>query len=124
MLLGVVAAALSVVAPLGVIASLACRAADPFLAALVTIAEHASTLPAATLSLSGPTRLLPTVAVLVCTLVARRRATALMLEREATAERNRRFRSSQPRFDASAQHHRSSSARHASTGITSSRPRL
>jgi competence protein ComEC len=124
MLLGVVAAAASVVGPLGALATLACRAADPFLAALVAIAEHASTLPAATLSLSGLTRLLPAFVVLACTLLARRRATALMLEREATAQRRRRFRSSEARFDDSAEGHRSSRAHNVSTAATSRSPRL
>jgi competence protein ComEC len=87
MLLGVVAAAASVVQPLATIAILACRLADPFLAALVAIAEHASSLPAASLPLSGPTRLLPAVAVLVAIVLARRRAAAL--DRAANERRAR-----------------------------------
>jgi competence protein ComEC len=91
MLLGVVAAAAAVIGPLGAIATLACRLADPFLAALVAIAEHTSSLPAASLSLSGPARLLPVLVVLACTLLARRRA--LALERAADDRRVRRYRS-------------------------------
>jgi Competence protein len=87
MLLGVVAAAASAVGPLATIAILACRLADPFLAALVAIAEHAGSLPAASLSLSGPPRLLPGVAVLAGTILARRRAAAL--ERAANDRRAR-----------------------------------
>jgi len=87
MLLGVVAAAASVVQPLATVAILACRLADPFLAALLAIAEHASSLPAASLSLSGPTRLLPAVAVLAGIVLARRRAAAL--DRAANERRAR-----------------------------------
>src|SRR6266545_90972 len=97
MLLGVVAAAASVLGPLAAVAILACRLADPFLAALVAIAEHTSTLPTASLSLSGPTRLVPTAAVIACTVLARRRAAALIREREAEGHRRRRFRTTQPR---------------------------
>ncbi len=99
MLLGVVAAAASVLGPLAAVATLACRLADPFLAALVAIAEHTSTLPTASLSLSGPTRLVPTAAVIACTVLARRRAAALALEREMEGQRWRRFRSMEPRAD-------------------------
>lgn len=90
MLLGVVAAAASVLGPLAAVATLACRLADPFLAALVAIAEHTSTLPTASLSLSGPTRLVPTAAVIACTVFARRRAAAL--EQAAERRRARRYR--------------------------------
>jgi len=90
MLLGVVAAATSAVPPLATLAILACRLADPFLAALVAAAEHASTLPAASLSLSGPTRLLPAIAVLAAAILARRRAAAL--ERAADDRRARSWR--------------------------------
>lgn len=90
MLLGVVAAAASVLGPLAAVATLACRLADPFLAALVAIAEHTSTLPTASLSLSGPTRLVPTAAVIACTVLARRRAAAL--EQAAERRRARRYR--------------------------------
>ena len=90
MLLGVVAAAASVLGPLAAVAILACRLADPFLAALVAIAEHTSTLPTASLSLSGPTRLVPTAAVIACTVLARRRAAAL--EQAAERRRARRYR--------------------------------
>jgi competence protein ComEC len=85
-LLGVVAA--SVIGPLGAVATLACRAADPSLAALVAVAERTSSLPAASLSLSGPIRLLPALAVVACTLLARRRAAAL--EEAAMVRRARR----------------------------------
>src|SRR6266542_4351751 len=100
MLLGVVAAAASVLGPLAAVATLACRLADPFLAALVAIAEHTSTLPTASLPLSGPTRLVPTAAVIACTVLARRRAAALIREREAEGHRRRRFRTTQPRANA------------------------
>src|SRR6266704_564083 len=85
MLLGVVAAAASVLGPLAAVATLACRLADPFLAALVAIAEHTSTLP--------------TASVIACTVLARRRAAALALEREMEGQRWRRFRSMEPRAD-------------------------
>lgn len=91
MLLGVVAAAASVVRPLATIAILACRLADPFLAALVAIAEHAGSLPAASLSLSGPARLVPAIAVLAGIVLARRRAAAL-----DRAANDRRARSHHP----------------------------
>jgi hypothetical protein len=87
MLLGVVAAAASAVPPLGAIAILACRLADPFLAALIAVAEHASALPAASVELSGPLRLLPSVLVLVGVVLARRRVAALTVEREVVAMR-------------------------------------
>jgi competence protein ComEC len=90
MLLGVVAAAASAIAPLGALATLSCRLADPFLAALVAVAERTSSLPAASLSLSGPTRLLPALAVLACSLLARRRAAAL--DRAAEERRSSRPR--------------------------------
>jgi hypothetical protein len=72
MLLGVVAAAASALPPLGAVAVLACRLADPFLAALIAIAERASSLPAASVALSGPVRLLPGIAVLAGVVLARR----------------------------------------------------
>jgi competence protein ComEC len=87
MLLGVVAAAASAVPPLGAIAILACRLADPFLAALIAVAEHTSTLPAASVELSGPVRLLPSVLVLVAVALARRRVAALAVERGVVAMR-------------------------------------
>jgi DNA polymerase III subunit delta len=77
-----------VIGPLGAVATLACRAADPCLAALVAVAERTSGLPAAALSLSGPIRLIPALAVLACTLLARRRAAAL--EEAAMVRRARR----------------------------------
>ena len=88
MLLGVVAAASATVAP--PLATLACRLADPFLAALVAVADRAAALPAASLTLSGPARLLPAVAVAACTVLARRRAAAL--DRAAEDRRRRRLR--------------------------------
>jgi hypothetical protein len=105
MLLGVVAAAASAVPPLAavaavaVIAVIACRLADPFLAALVAVAEHAGNLPAASISLSGPVRLLPAIAVLAATILVRRRAAALVLEHEAERHR-RRFRARGPAAEA------------------------
>jgi competence protein ComEC len=75
MLLGVVAAATAMVA--APLSTLACRLADPFLAVLVAIADHASGLPAASLTVSGPARLVPAMVVAVCTLLARRRVAAL-----------------------------------------------
>jgi competence protein ComEC len=67
MLLGVVAAATAPVAPWA--ATLACRLADPFLAALVAVARWAAGLPGATVTLSGPARALPAL-VVVLVLVA------------------------------------------------------
>jgi competence protein ComEC len=75
MLLGVVAAATAMVA--APLSTLACRLADPFLAVLVAIADHASGLPAASLTVSGPARLGPTLVVAACTLLGRRRVAAL-----------------------------------------------
>jgi competence protein ComEC len=95
MLLGVVAAA-SVIGPLGAVATLACRLADPFLAALVAVAERTSTLPAASLSLAGPARLLPALAVLACALLARRRAAALQQAAEDRRARRHRDRLEMP----------------------------
>jgi hypothetical protein len=68
----------------------ACRLADPFLAALIAIAQHAGSLPAASLSLAGPARLLPVIAVLAAAILARRRAVAL--ERAADDRRARSWR--------------------------------
>jgi competence protein ComEC len=87
MLLGVVAAAASAVPPLGAFAVLACRLADPFLAALIAIAERTSTLPAASVALAGPVRLLPCVVVLVGVVAARWRAAVLAADEEAIAMR-------------------------------------
>ena len=100
MLLGVVAAAASAVPPLAAVAVIACRLADPFLAALVAVAEHAGNLPAASISLSGPVRLLPAIAVLAATILVRRRAAALVLEHEAERHRRRRFRARGPAAEA------------------------
>jgi competence protein ComEC len=72
MLLGVVAAATAPVAPWA--ATLACRLADPFLAALVAVARWAAGLPGGTVTLSGPARAVPAlVVVLVLLAVASRR---------------------------------------------------
>jgi competence protein ComEC len=72
MLLGVVAAATAPVAPWA--ATLACRLADPFLAALVAVARWAAGLPGGTVTLSGPARAVPAlVVVLVLVAVASRR---------------------------------------------------
>lgn len=90
MLLGVVAAAASALPPLGVVAVLACRLADPFLAALIAIAERASSLPAASVALSGPVRLLPGIAVLAGVVLARRSVSRLagsVVPEEATPMR-------------------------------------
>ena len=70
MLLGVVAAASAVVAP--PLATLACRVADPFLGLLVALADRAAALPGASLSLSGPARLVPALVVLALVAAARR----------------------------------------------------
>jgi competence protein ComEC len=86
MLLGVVAAAAATVAP--PLATLACRLADPFLRLLVAIADRAAALPGASLSLSGPARLVPALTVLACTALAVRRVAAL----DRAAERHRRLR--------------------------------
>jgi competence protein ComEC len=87
MLLGVVAATASAIPPLGAVAVLACRLADPFLAALIAIAERTSTLPVASVAVSGPVRLLPCVVVLVGVVAARRRVAALAADKEAIAMR-------------------------------------
>jgi competence protein ComEC len=72
MLLGVVAAATAPVAPW--LATLACRLADPFLVALIVVARWAAGLPAGTVTLAGPARLVPAaVAALVLVTAARRR---------------------------------------------------
>jgi competence protein ComEC len=69
MLLGVVAAAAAPVPALGALAFLACRLADPFLAALIAVAERTSGLPAASVALTGPVRLLPGAVVLAAVLL-------------------------------------------------------
>jgi competence protein ComEC len=72
MLLGVVAALAAPVAPW--LATLACRLADPFLAALVAVAGWAAGLPGGTITLSGPVRAVPAlVVVLVLAAAAARR---------------------------------------------------
>jgi len=71
MLLGVVAAATAPVAPW--VATLACRLADPFLVALIAIARWAAGLPGGSVTLPGPVRAGPAVAVLLALLVVARR---------------------------------------------------
>ena len=63
MLLGVVAAAAAPVAPWA--AHLACRLADPFLLALITVARWAADLPGGTVTLAGPARVTPVAVVLL-----------------------------------------------------------
>jgi competence protein ComEC len=63
MLLGVVAATTAPVAPWA--ATLACRLAEPFLAALIAVARWAAGLPGGSITLSGPARAGPAVVVLV-----------------------------------------------------------
>ena len=63
MLLGVVAAATAPVTPWA--ATLACRLADPFLAALIAVARWAAGLPGGSITLTGPARAGPAVVVLV-----------------------------------------------------------
>jgi len=71
MLLGVVAAATARVAPW--FATLACRLADPFLVALIAVARWAAALPGGTVTLAGPARAGPAVAVLLVLLIVGRR---------------------------------------------------
>jgi competence protein ComEC len=85
MLLGVVAAVAAPVAP--ALAAVACRLAEPFLAALVWIATWAAGLPGASAELAGPARLAPAALAAVVVVLARRRARTL--DRRA-AERRRR----------------------------------
>jgi competence protein ComEC len=85
MLLGVVAAGAAALHPLTPVATLACHAADPFLAALISVAEHASGLPAASVTLAGPARLLPAVATFAGVIALRRRTAAL--DRAAAPDR-------------------------------------
>jgi competence protein ComEC len=97
MLLGVVAAAAAPVAPWA--AALACRLADPFLAALLAVARWAAGLPGGTVTLSGPARAVPAVVValvLVPVAVASRRrwpylprAAELPIEVERTVQGGR-----------------------------------
>jgi competence protein ComEC len=73
MLLGVVAAATAPVAPWA--ATLACRLADPFLLALISVARWAAGLPGGSVTLAGPARAGPAVAaalVLLAVVVRRR----------------------------------------------------
>jgi competence protein ComEC len=93
MLLGVVAAGTAVVAP--PLATLACRLADPFLTALVALATRSAAVPGASVSLSGPVRLLPALVVLACAAVARRAAATL----DNAAEHQRRLHRSAPRVE-------------------------
>jgi competence protein ComEC len=66
MLLGVVAAATAPVAPWA--ATLACRLADPFLAALIAVARWAAGLPGGSVTLTGPARAGPAVVVVLVVL--------------------------------------------------------
>jgi competence protein ComEC len=63
MLLGVAAAATAPVAPWA--ASLACRLADPFLLALIAVARWAAALPGGSMTLGGPARAVPALAMLL-----------------------------------------------------------
>jgi hypothetical protein len=75
MLLGVLAAlAAPVAAPL---AALACRLAEPFLAALVAVAHRAATLPGAATTLTGPARAAPALAAAALVTLAAHRARTL-----------------------------------------------
>jgi len=85
MLLGVVAAAAAPVAP--PLAALACRLAEPFLAALVWVAHHAAGLPGASAELTGAARLGP--AVVAAGLLALARGRARTLDRRAAHTRRR-----------------------------------
>jgi len=71
MLLGVVAAATAPVAPWA--STLACRLADPFLVALIVVARWAAGLPGGSVTLAGPARAGPAVAVMLVLLVVARR---------------------------------------------------
>jgi competence protein ComEC len=64
----VIAAAAAPIAPWA--ATLACRLADPFLAALVAVARWAAGLPGAAVTLPGPARAVPALVVLVLVLAA------------------------------------------------------
>jgi competence protein ComEC len=79
MLLGVVAAATAPVAPW--VATLACRLADPFLVALIAVARWAAGLPGGSVTLPGPARAGPAVAVLLILLVVARRRRSPYLAR-------------------------------------------
>jgi competence protein ComEC len=81
MLLGVVAAATAPVAPWA--ANLACRLADPFLLALITVARWAAGLPGGSVALGGPARAAPVAAVVLLGLlaVARRRRSPYLARR-------------------------------------------
>jgi len=63
MLLGVVAAATAPVAPWA--ATLACRLADPFLAALIAVARWGAGLPGGSITITGPARAGPAVVVVL-----------------------------------------------------------
>jgi competence protein ComEC len=79
MLLGVVAAAAAPVAPW--VATLACRLADPFLAALIAVARWAAGLPGGSVTLTGPARAGPAAAVLLVLLAVVRRRRSPYLAR-------------------------------------------
>ena len=72
MLLGVVAAAVEPVAP--ALATLACLAAEPFLAGLIAVADRAAALPGADLTLAGPVRAVPVLLTGGLVVLARRMA--------------------------------------------------
>jgi competence protein ComEC len=76
MLLGVVAAATAPVAPS--VAAVACRLADPFLVALTAVARWAAGLPGGSITLSGPARALPALAVLLVLAAGLRRRSAYL----------------------------------------------
>ena len=71
MVLGLLAALLAPVAPWP--ARLACRLAEPFLAALLALAHHAAALPLAAPALDGPARALPAAAALALLAAGRAR---------------------------------------------------
>jgi competence protein ComEC len=82
MLLGVAAAATAPVAPW--VATLACRLAEPFLAALIAVARWAAGLPGGAVTLSGPARAVPAAAVALIVLAATRRRRSPYLSGTAT----------------------------------------
>jgi hypothetical protein len=81
MLLGVVAAATAPVAPM--IATLACRLADPFLLALIAVARWAAGLPGGSVTLAGPARTLPAAVVVLGLLAVALRRRSPYLPRRA-----------------------------------------
>ena len=63
------------------VATLACRLADPFLVALIAVARWAAGLPGGSVTLTGPARAGPAVAVLLVLLVVARRRRSPYLAR-------------------------------------------